>query len=531
MPTYKTLQLYILRDLAKTFALSALALTGVIGLGGGVMNMIEIGDATPGQALTMIGVILPVAAALTLPVAALFAATSTYGRMSGDNEFVACRASGINIIVLFLPTLVVSVISGAATFVLFNFFIPGLLHNLDDLVGGDIAKNFEQRLARPRGLSLGRGLRVRADHVTADGETNRIVLTGVTFVEVGDDRWSRVGTAKRVVLDISRDDKGGTISGTLYDLSYYEAKSELAFLEAGVEVIPPNRFELALSANIKFLNLGELYDYRRRPEEWHEVVEKTDRLRLAVGRRIILDDVLEDWRADHELTFTDGGRTCTITAASGGQNLAGDVELLDATVVITTPNGSRRTWRAERAMFDITRGNDDHDRQLQIELFDARLDGTGENARKPRTSLDPLPIREELIELIAMLSQSELLSEARVSDSDPLIARRRGEVRDARGETLRRITGVIHERFAFTFSVFVLVVLGAALGIIFRGGHVVVAFMISFVPALVVIVGIVTGKQLAHNATTHSLGIAVIWSGIVLVAMIDAWTLTRVLRR
>ena len=530
MPIYKTLQLYILWDLVKTFALTALALTGVIGLGGGVMNMIEIGDATPGQALKMIGVILPVAAALTLPVAALFAATSTYGRMSGNNEFVACRASGINIIVLLLPTVLVSVVSGAATFVLFNFFIPGLLHNLDNLVGGDIAKNFEQRLARPRGLALGR-LRVRADHVTADGETNRIVLHGVTFVEVGDDRWSRVGTAKRVVLEISRDEQGGTVSGTLYDLSYYEAKNELAFLEAGVEVIPPNRFELALSANIKFLNLGELYYYRQRPQEWHEVVEKTDRLRLAVGRRIILDDVLEDWRRDDELTFTDGGRTCTITAASGGQNLAGDVELLGATVTITTPHGSARTWRAERAMFDIARGNDDHGRRLQIELFDARLDGTGENARKTRTALDPVAIPEELIERIAMLSERELLSATVAPDSDPLIARRRGEVREARGETLRRITGVLHERFAFTFSVFVLVVLGAALGIIFRGGHVVVAFLISFVPALVVIIGIVAGKQLVHNATTHSLGIAVVWSGIVFVALIDVWTLTRVLRR
>ena len=39
------------------------------------------------------------------------------------------------------------------------------------------------------------------------------------------------------------------------------------------------------------------------------------------------------------------------------------------------------------------------------------------------------------------------------------------------------------------------------------------------------------GKQMSHNITTHGLGIAVMWSGIVVVTGLDVWTLTRVLRR
>ncbi len=57
------------------------------------------------------------------------------------------------------------------------------------------------------------------------------------------------------------------------------------------------------------------------------------------------------------------------------------------------------------------------------------------------------------------------------------------------------------------------------------------AFGISFVPSLLVIVAIVMGKQMAQNAPTHWLGIAVIWSGIVAIAGLDVWVLGKVLRR
>jgi len=68
---------------------------------------------------------------LTLPIAALFSAASTYGRLSADNEFVACRSSGINIHVLFMPALVLSLFSALVTFVFINFVIPGMVRNLN----------------------------------------------------------------------------------------------------------------------------------------------------------------------------------------------------------------------------------------------------------------------------------------------------------------------------------------------------------------------------------------------------------------
>ena len=76
-----------------------------------------------------------------------------------------------------------------------------------------------------------------------------------------------------------------------------------------------------------------------------------------------------------------------------------------------------------------------------------------------------------------------------------------------------------------------LVILAAALGIIFRGSHVMTAFGISFIPTLFVIIAIVMGRQMTHNANTHLSGLLLMWAGIVVVAGLDVWMLTRVLRR
>ena len=91
------LQRYLFRDLRNTFLLTSVALTGVLSLGGGVLNTVRLGDVTPAQFGHLMLLVVPVAAALTLPVAALFSAASTYGRHAADQEFVACRSAGINL--------------------------------------------------------------------------------------------------------------------------------------------------------------------------------------------------------------------------------------------------------------------------------------------------------------------------------------------------------------------------------------------------------------------------------------------------
>ena len=93
------------------------------------------------------------------------------------------------------------------------------------------------------------------------------------------------------------------------------------------------------------------------------------------------------------------------------------------------------------------------------------------------------------------------------------------------------VNGIVHSRLAFSASSLVTLVLAAGLAIIFRGGQLLTAFIISFVPGLLVVVINVMGRQLAEKPGLGLLGLMIIWSGIVLLAMADAVVLTRYLRR
>ena len=76
-------------------------------------------------------------------------------------------------------------------------------------------------------------------------------------------------------------------------------------------------------------------------------------------------------------------------------------------------------------------------------------------------------------------------------------------------------------RASFAVSCLILVLVGTALGMMFKSGNFLTAFAISFVPALICITLIVAGQQICHavpdridtQANPLKVGIAFIWSG------------------
>lgn len=82
------------------------------------------------------------------------------------------------------------------------------------------------------------------------------------------------------------------------------------------------------------------------------------------------------------------------------------------------------------------------------------------------------------------------------------------------------ILAEVHGRLSFAVSCFILVLVGSALGMMFRSGNFLTAFAFSFVPALLCITMIVSGQQTCHAVPWHAdqhnpigLGVMLIWSG------------------
>lgn len=526
-----TLQFYIFREMGKVFLLTAVALTGVLGLGGGVLNMIKLGDATPEQLFRLMALVLPVAIALTLPIAALFSAAAIYGRFSADNEFLACRGSGINLQHLLLPAVVLSLVSACVTFAFINFLIPGIVRNLNEFIGADVATLIERRLDRPQGMSLGKSYRIAADDTTVDAShPDQVTLNRVTFVEVDGEEWVRFGSAREVNLNFAGDDARQWVYGSMNGLSFFDHKAD-RFTDLESQVIRSIELPSLVPLEIKFLDLGELLYYWSRPDEWRTVERAMSRLRTATGRWVVYDALTEDWVEDKEIVLKSPAVRFTLHAdAAARVPREGSIQFTAVTIE-EDRRGSRRTYTADRAILELGRGDTLEECEIRIDVYDVRIVDGQRRFQRAKDRLGPIGIAADLKERVARIPQNDLLQPAAAqADEDPWAVMRLKAVEE-RAQTLRAITGTIHQRMAFSVSVIFLVTLGAVLGIFFRGSQAVTAFGISFVPSLVVIVTIVMGKQMASNAPTHTAGLMLIWSGIVLVVAIDAWLLTRRLWR
>lgn len=522
-----TLQRYIFREMGKTFVLTAAVLTGALGLGGGVHQMLELKEATPWQVLQLMALILPVAGALTLPIAALFSAAATYGRLSADNEFIACRSGGINLHVLFLPAVVLGLLSAAITFVFMSMVIPRIVMNLTEIVSNNPTTWIQQRLHRPQGLKV-ENHRIYADEVVTD-DAGIIHMNGVAFVETKGDAWVRYGTARQIRLRFDRVDHRLRIGGTMTGLTLFD-RNEDQFSQVGEQQIAAPDVPFLLQHQIKFLTLGELFHYMRTPESWPPAVEVIDRLRLTLGRYAVQDSIMKNWESQRKIIL--GADPQFVITGSSVTRVADDdsIEITDAAIDEKRGQVQRR-YQAKRAVLEPARSEQPGHAEVRIEVYNVTAQEGQRTMERARETLGPAPIALTEADKIANRAVDELLAESAGGSGSEVLQKRQADAREWIQGTYRRIVATINERTAFTFSVLVLVLLGAGLGIVFRGAHAATAFGISFVPSILVIVLIVTGKQMAQNESTFLLGLSIMWLGIVVVGVLDFLALTRWVRR
>src|SRR5579862_8166885 len=91
----RTLFWYIFRDLFKIFAMANGALAGIMSFGGLLRPLTHQG-LDIGQVGKLLAYFNMAMLTYSLPIAALFATTVVYGRLSADNELTACRAGGMS---------------------------------------------------------------------------------------------------------------------------------------------------------------------------------------------------------------------------------------------------------------------------------------------------------------------------------------------------------------------------------------------------------------------------------------------------
>lgn len=126
----------ILWELCKVFVIALVGITGILLMAGIIAEASQQGLG-PTQILAAIPLLIPSTLPYTIPATTLFAACVVYGRMSSDNEVLAIKASGVNVLHVVKPGLVLGLVMSLGTVGLYYRVIPYTHHLLRQMIFRD----------------------------------------------------------------------------------------------------------------------------------------------------------------------------------------------------------------------------------------------------------------------------------------------------------------------------------------------------------------------------------------------------------
>src|SRR5437763_8945621 len=149
----RTLFWYIFKHLLRIFFMSSGVLAGIMSFGGLLRPLTEHG-LNMGQVMHMLTYFQFPMTAYSLPIAALFATTIVYGRLSADNEIVACRSAGISHLAIALPALVLGLTVAILGLLLLCFIVPIFMLKAEKVVFSNVGQIIVNEIERSHQLKM-----------------------------------------------------------------------------------------------------------------------------------------------------------------------------------------------------------------------------------------------------------------------------------------------------------------------------------------------------------------------------------------
>ncbi len=517
----RTLHWYLAKDLIRVTLLSLVGFTLVMTVFA-ILEPMRRQGLSSDQVLGLFGYTVPVMLTLTAPVAALFATTIVYGRFSQDNEMMACRASGIATMNILMPALTLGVVISIATLGLSNFVTPVLASMGEKAVRADIRKISYYQLRAQSYIKLGSYL-VHADSVD---ETNDTLLGVIVadFKKPSDIRMIVAGAAK---VSFYERDKEWFIGVQLFDSSVTQTsrKDIIDNKSVGREALQiPSNFN---KEKISIYSWDQLLSTMEHPFDQADIQFSLRGIKRRLYHGLLTREMLAAINAGLPYEkLTDGHDVYRVTAPKAVADERGGVQLVSTpaqrvTVTVLRNGQEVQVIQADKGEVEAKWSAMSNLSLVSLWLGDnvaVRVAGERDDEARRRTewTIGQMEMPADLVKKGQAITPDSIYRMTSTDGADQAILNDIKLLKtDGVSKILGTVYGEIHSRLAYGTSCFMLVAMGAALGLMFRGGQILSAFAISVVPSTVVIVMMIMGKTLLSNPSIPmAAGIGSIWSGI-----------------
>ena len=583
-----TLSRYIFWDLLRIFLMASGALAGIMSFGGLLRPLTQQGlDAT--QVGQLLSYFTPAMTAYSFPIAALFATTMVYGRLSADNELTACRASGISLLSVAVPAFVLGALVALVSFVFLSFVVPAFTLKAEKVIYSNIAKLVASRIERTHQISFPGGLYtvfaqeayLPPEETLKPGE-QKVVLVGPTIVKferpfLKEDRQYKVptdfwtATSATAHIHETGDTSNPQLTVALTDgMSFTRAFKGSISGAIGATQFGPIPIQSPIKENTKFMDLRQLRRLYRDPDESRKLQEQVAEFlrhdqeyaylwlvrdglnatrryafKTTRGEEYVLsfgEDVSSvekggevivapstpaaEARRPIRVQKVVNGRVVSSTQAKEARlkvwprratgQIDASLRLLEA---VTQGEAEPQTAPGPDAPEPVVEENDAQPAAASVPAGSGSAPATGAPGGGSARAVLPIPLKVAMPESVKRLEQRDI--DYYVS---PIAAGSGNQTRLKRERIVLNndIVSEMHARAAFALSCLVLVMVGCALGMMFRSGNFLTAFAVSFVPALITITLIIAGQQACGNIPWQrganwtnplNMGVALIWSG------------------
>jgi lipopolysaccharide export LptBFGC system permease protein LptF len=512
---------YIFRELLKVFVLSAVALSVILNLGSLFRPIQEYGVG-PRQVVDLLCYFIPITLTFVLPVAALFATSFVYGRFAADNEFDACRASGISPAMLVYPGLILAIIVSIANLLLSFHVMPIYVGRAEKAIKADAKQILFRNISRQGYYCLpGSEFRIYAD--AADVRNSS--LFGVVIVEAGKDKNDKLITAEAatVTFDSSR----GSNEVKVFAQNAFQFDEHGGVFFKAISVL--GEFTSLMTDSVKFQKIEQMNAIRASPINYYPVAvcawNAYERLTIELLAEEIKKAVDSGGENFYQLCSNEKlvrffAKECIVSGQQDQIELAGDAVLFE----YNKSSGELvKNYHGQKLYIQLSAETESRPSTALIITFpNAVWLDRGVEYIKPRYSARDLTLPNSVTAKLGEDIVATAMEHRYVSNPSARLMELVKELDRKIRVTLFEIKAEIHSRLVFGIGCITLILIGIGLGIRFKGGHLLTAFGTSSIPAAALVVFIMMGKNITQNqrsAVGADMGISLMWVGLLILTI------------